>query len=125
MNGINSFCVVGRLTADPEIKELDGGNKVVNITLAVDRKYKDKDGNKITDFIPFALWGKQAENISKISKKGSLVNLDGCINIKEIEVDGQKSKSIFLKVENYQHLVAAKECSNNLENIVSDEKVMA
>ena len=41
MSSINKFCVMGRLVRDPEIKETENGNKVANITLAVDREYKD------------------------------------------------------------------------------------
>ena len=49
MSSINKFCVMGRLVRDPELKELENGNKVTNISLAVDRDYKDKEGNKITN----------------------------------------------------------------------------
>ena len=47
MSSINKFCVMGRLVKDPELRELDNGNKVANVTIAVDRSYKDKEGNKI------------------------------------------------------------------------------
>ena len=69
MSSINKFCVMGRLVRDPEIKETENGNKVANITLAVDREYKDKEGKKITDFLNYSLWNKDAENIKNYSKR--------------------------------------------------------
>ena len=77
MSSINKFCVMGRLVRDPELKELENGNKVANISLAVDRDYKDKEGNKITDFLNYSLWNKDAERICEFSKKGAIVCLEG------------------------------------------------
>ena len=74
MNSMNKFITIGRLTKDPEIKELENGNKVSNITLAVDRPYKDKEGNKITDFLSYSLWNKDAERLCKLSSKGALIS---------------------------------------------------
>lgn len=45
-----NFITIGRLVEDPELKELENGNKVVNFTLAVDREYKSKDGKKNNGF---------------------------------------------------------------------------
>ena len=82
---MNKICVVGRLTKDPELKEVKDGAKVVNITLAIDRDYKDKNGNKVTDFVNFSLWNDLAERITKLSNKGSLISLEGYLTSKEIE----------------------------------------
>ena len=49
---MNNFCAVDRLTSAPEYKKTLNGTSVVRFTLAIDRQFKDKDGNKITDFIP-------------------------------------------------------------------------
>ena len=90
MSSINKFCVMGRLVRDPEIKETENGNKVANITLAVDRDYKDKDGNKITDFLTYSLWNKDAERIKNYSAKGSHVVLEGTFNDKVLELENGK-----------------------------------
>lgn len=122
MNSMNRITVVGRLTKDPELKELENGSKVANVTLAVDREYKDKDGKKPTDFLPFALWGKNAENICEISKKGSLICLEGYSTMREIEKDGKKDYVFTPVITNYKHLALKKDYSNdNIPEIEQEE----
>lgn len=111
MNSMNEFNVVGRLVRDPEIKELENGNKVCNITLAVDREYRDKEDNKITDYLDFALWNKDAERLMKLSKQGALIHLEGAMQPKDIEVGEQKIRTINLKVNKYKHLANKKDLS--------------
>lgn len=119
MSSINKFCVMGRLVRDPEIKETENGNKVANITLAVDREYKDKEGKKITDFLNYSLWNKDAENIKNYSKKGSHVILEGTFNDKVIELeDGKKIHTFNPVVTKYQSI----ENINKIDNEISDEK---
>ena len=116
MNSINKFCVMGRLVRDPELKELENGNKVANVTLAVDRDYKDKEGNKITDFLNYALWNKDAEKINDCSKKGAIVYLEGSFNDKEIEVEGKKIHTFSPVVEEYRHIANAKNMDSEVVN---------
>lgn len=119
MSSINKFCVMGRLVRDPEIKETENGNKVANITLAVDREYKDKEEKKITDFLNYSLWNKDAENIKNYSKKGSHVVLEGTFNDKVIELeDGKKIHTFNPVVTKYQSI----ENINKIDNEISDEK---
>lgn len=119
MSSINKFCVMGRLVRDPEIKETENGNKVANITLAVDREYKDKEGKKITDFLNYSLWNKDAENIKNYSKNGSHVVLEGTFNDKVIELeDGKKIHTFNPVVTKYQSI----ENINKIDNEISDEK---
>ena len=116
MNSINKFCVMGRLVRDPELKELENGNKVANVTLAVDRDYKDKDGNKITDFLNYSLWNKDAERINDFSKKGAIVYLEGSFNDREIEVEGKKIHTFNPVVDEYRHIANAKNMDSEIEN---------
>ena len=119
MSSINKFCVMGRLVRDPEIKETENGNKVANITLAVDRDYKDKDGNKITDFLNYSLWNKDSERIKNYSAKGSHVVLEGTFNDKVIELDdGKKIHTFNPVVTKYQSV----ENINKIDNKISDVK---
>ncbi|MBQ4584046.1 MAG: single-stranded DNA-binding protein [Bacilli bacterium] len=124
MNSMNEFNVVGRLVRDPEIKELENGNKVCNITLAVDREYRDKEDNKITDYLDFALWNKDAERIMKLSKQGALIHLEGAMQPKDIEVAEQKIRTINLKVNKYKHLANKKDLSTEpIEETKTEEMV--
>lgn len=122
MSSINKFCVMGRLVRDPELKELENGKKVSNVTLAVDRDYKDKEENTITDFLNYTLWDKTAENICNISKKGSIVCFEGYFNDKVIEVADKKIHTFNPVVEKYKHIAHAKNMNSEVE--VSNETEM-
>ena len=89
---------------------------MANVTLAVDRDYKDKEGNKITDFLNYALWNKDAEKINDFSKKGAIVYLEGSFNDKEIEVEGKKIHTFSPVVEEYRHIANAKNMDSEVVN---------
>lgn len=74
---LNQIIVVGRLVSDPEIKETKNGKKVTDITLAVPRSYRNKEGVYDTDFIPVRLFAKIAETTNEYCKKGDLVGAKG------------------------------------------------
>lgn len=76
---MNNVSLTGRITKDPELKTTPNGNSYLMFTIAVDRGYKDKDGNKNTDFLPCVAWNNQAEFISKYVKKGNLIEVTGQI----------------------------------------------
>lgn len=89
---MNHVTLIGRLTADPELKFTQGGAAYCNFTLAVDRR-ADKDGNKSADFIPCVVWNKTAENLAKFKSKGDQIAVDGRIQIDSYEKDGQRRYS--------------------------------
>lgn len=112
---MNRFCVSGHLTKDPELKTLENENKVANITIAIDRDYKDKDGKKITDFLHYALWNKDAERLVKLSKKGALIELGGYCVTKEVETKDGKIPVMSPIVDNYKHLCNSKDSINEID----------
>ena len=85
---MNSLVLTGRVTNDLIVKEV-GGSSLVNLTLAVDRDYKDKTGEKITDFFDVTVWRQQADFIGKYGKKGDLVGITGQIQKRSYEKDGK------------------------------------
>lgn len=74
---MNIFCGVGRLTSAPEYKKTPNGTSLVRFTLAVERQFKDKDGNKITDFIPCQAWRQTADFMQQYINKGDMVSITG------------------------------------------------
>ena len=72
----NKVILMGRLTADPELKQTQSGTVVTSFNLAVDRKY-NKDEEKKCDFITIVAWKQTAEFICKYFKKGSAILLCG------------------------------------------------
>lgn len=86
---MNIVTLVGRMTAQAELKEVNS-KQVVNGQLAVNRAYKDDDGSRPTDFIPFVAWGATAGVLAKHTAKGSLVGLEGELRTRTYDKDGQK-----------------------------------
>ena len=74
---LNQIVLVGRLVQGLEIKELENGNKVTNITLAVPRSYKNSNGEYETDFIDCIVWNEMAENAAEFCKKGDIIGVRG------------------------------------------------
>ena len=82
---LNSVCLMGRLTADPELKSTQSGVSVCNFRIAVDRTYTPKGQEKQTDFINIVTWRQQAEFVSKYFSKGRLIGIDGSIQTRNYE----------------------------------------
>ena len=75
---MNHIVLIGRLVRDADLKILGNGS-VLNFTIAVDRGYKDKDGNKQTDFIPVVSFNK--DKIADYMLKGKMVAISGSLQI--------------------------------------------
>ena len=80
MNAIkNRVQLIGHVGNDPEIKNLDGGQKVANLTIATNESYKNDKGEKVeqTEWHKVVAWGKTAEIIEKYVTKGKEIAIDG------------------------------------------------
>ena len=82
---LNQVVLVGRLTKDPEVRELEDGKKVSSITLAVQRTYKNEEGVYEADFINIDLWNGIAQNTSEYCKKGDIIGVKGSIKTNSYE----------------------------------------
>ncbi len=93
---INNVILVGRLTADPEVRELESGIVVCNITLAVTRSFKNISGESEVDFIRCSLWEGIANVAGEYCKKGSMVGIKGRLISKDnfVILEGGESKNI-------------------------------
>ncbi len=109
---MNQMIIVGRLTKDPELKELENGTKVSNITLAVPRSYKNADGVYETDFIKCSLWKNIAENTANYCQKGDLVGIKGRVQTREVETENGKHSEMELVAEKVTFLSSSKEKEN-------------
>lgn len=87
---MNKIIIIGRMTREPELRYTPTGKEVCKITVAVDRKYKNKDGEYGTDFINVTIWNKLAETVAKYTKKGMQVAVEGSLEIDSYEKDGTK-----------------------------------
>lgn len=93
---LNQIVLVGRLTNEPTIEELESGKKVSNITLAVQRPYKNTEGIYETDLIPITLWQGIAENTISYVHQGDLIGVKGRMQVKDEKLDIVAEKVTFL-----------------------------
>ena len=76
---MNRVCLIGRLTAKPELRTTSNNLSTTRFTLAVNRNFSNAQGEREADFITIVAWRKQAENICQYLDKGSLVSVEGRI----------------------------------------------
>lgn len=95
---INNVTLMGRLTADPELKTTTNGKEYTRFTVAVDRGYAKKGEDRKTDFIDCQAWGNAALFITKYFWKGQMIALTGEIRTETYEKDGVKRKAYTVNV---------------------------
>ena len=82
---INNVVLIGRLTRDVELRYTPQNQAVGQFTLAVNRNFKNQNGEYDADFINCVIWGKSAENFANWTKKGSLVGITGRVQTRNYE----------------------------------------
>lgn len=89
---LNKVFIIGNLTRDPELKSLPSGMQVATFSVATNRVYKDRDGNKqeSAEFHNIVVFGRQAETSAQYLKKGSGALIEGRLQTRSWEQDGQK-----------------------------------
>lgn len=98
---LNKVFIMGRLTADPELRRTNNGTAVTSLTLAVDRDFKNADGTKDTDFISVVAWRNQAEFLAKYFGKGRMAVVEGRLQIRDwTDKDGNKRRTAEVVADN-------------------------
>lgn len=87
---MNKIIIIGRMTRDPELKITPKGVSLCKITVAVDRKYKDSQGERKTDFFNIVIWNKLADTVAEYTKKGLQVAVEGSVELNNYMKDGEK-----------------------------------
>lgn len=88
---MNKAILIGRLTADPETRTTQSGVSVCKFTLAVDRRFRDADGNRQADFIPVIAWRQLADLCERYLAKGNKCAVVGSIQTRTYDAqDGSK-----------------------------------
>lgn len=95
---MNVCALMGRLTADPELRQTGNGNSVVSFTVAVDRQYSKEE--KQADFINVVAWRGTAEFIEKHFKKGQMIAVEGRIQTRKYEDKDGNNRTAFEVVAN-------------------------
>jgi len=102
---INNTTLVGRLTRNPELRYTGSGIAVCSFNLAVERNYKNSQGERETDFINCVVWRGTAETLANFAVKGSLIGVTGNIQTRNYENnEGQTIYVTEVVVDNFQML---------------------
>ena len=115
---INMVMLVGRLVNEPEVVERENNLKLSRVTLAVNRKFKDKDGTYHTDFIDCTLWDNIAKNAVEFCKTGDIVGVKGRIQSVNYEKDGKIIYGLEVIAEKITFLSNKKDSEEKQKNIV-------
>lgn len=101
----NKVIIMGNLTRDPEVKALPSGNSAARLSVAVNRQFSDKDGNKREEvtFVEVDAFGKQAEVIGKFFSKGKPILVEGRLKLDQWEdkKTGEKKSRLGVVLENF------------------------
>jgi len=118
---LNQVILVGRLVKTPDLFLADSGKKGTVITLAVNRAFKNLNGEYDTDFLDCTLWTGIAENTAEYCKKGDVIGIRGRLQSRIVEKeDGTKYKKVEIIADKVTFLSTGK-ANNEGENIVLDE----
>ena len=121
---MNNITIHGRLTKDPVMGSFGDGKFKTNFTVAVDRSFTDKDGNRMTDYFNCVAFGKQAEVIDKHFKKGNGITVTGEMqNNKYTDKDGNNRDFWQIKVDKFDFEFAKREEAPKAETPEAEEDV--
>lgn len=107
---LNTAILMGRLTADPELRYTTSNIPVTSFTLAIDRAYKNGEERQ-TDFINIVAWRQRAEFVSKWFKKGQLVAVEGSIQTRRYTDKDGNNRTAFEVVANNVHFAEKRDAS--------------
>src|SRR5665213_1269168 len=94
--GLNQVTLMGNLTRDPELRQTPNGQNVTSFSLALNRAYKDASGEwqEVTDYIDIVCWGPLAERVAQYLSKGRRCLVQGRLQSRSWEQDGQKRNKV-------------------------------
>ena len=119
---MNKVFLIGRLAADPELRQTGDGKNVTDFTIAVTRPYSGKESEVQTDWIDIVAWRHTAEFICKYFQKGSPIVVEGSIQTRVWEdKEGKKRKTVEVLAENVEFTPRTKESSEG-ESPVADDR---
>lgn len=119
---MNKVILIGRLTANPELRYTTSNNAVTTFSIAVDRNFKNENGNKEADFINIVAWNKKAELIHQYLKKGDRVGISGRLQVRKYQNERGENRYVtevvleeieFLKNKQKEQMVENKVNTNN------------
>jgi single-strand DNA-binding protein len=125
MASLNKVLLMGNLTRDPELRYTPQGSAVVNLRMAINRRFKTQTGEmkEETCFVTVVAWGKQAETCSQYLTKGRPIFVEGRLQSRSWEAqDGQKRSTIEVRADRVQFLGKAQTSEAEEEAVLNKEE---
>ncbi|HFI0398388.1 TPA: single-stranded DNA-binding protein [Streptococcus suis] len=122
---INNVVLVGRMTRDAELRYTPSNQAVATFTLAVNRNFKNQNGEREADFVNCVIWRQQAENLVNWVKKGALVGVTGRIQTRSY--DNQQGQRVYVTevvAESFQLLESRGQQSNSQDGSFGNSSPM-
>jgi single-strand DNA-binding protein len=103
---INRVVLIGRLTRDPELRALPSGTSVCSLRIACNSSRRDAEGEftERPNYFDVSVYGASAESVSRYTRKGSRVGIDGRLEWREWETDQQKRQAVDIVADTVQFL---------------------
>lgn len=129
---MNKVFLIGNLTREPELKETNTGIAVCNFSIAVNRDYKDSNGNTPTDFFNIIVWRNRGETCARYLKKGNKVAVIGALQNRTYEDENGIKRHITDIIASDVEFLTPKNALGNEENrktiaelddVVEDDKL--
>lgn len=118
---MNQVILIGRLTKDPEIRYIaSSGTAVTTFSLAVNRDFKDKDGERKADFFNITVFGKIAENCANYLAKGNQCAVRGRLQNEQWEKDGEKRYATKIIADQVEFLTPKGQEKSDMSNNSDD-----
>ncbi len=105
MASLNKVLLIGNLTRDPDVKMMTNGRPVCNFGLALNRSYKDSEGNRKdeTTFVDVECFGPRAEAVGRFFTKGRAIFVEGRLKLDQWESkEGEKRSAIRVVLDNFE-----------------------
>jgi single-strand DNA-binding protein len=109
---LNRIILIGRVVVDPQLRFTGNGTAVTNVRIAVDRPYTNQQGEREADFIDVVCWRKLAEIVADNLGKGRLIAVDGRLQIRYYERDGQRHQAAEVYADTVRFLDGKRESSS-------------
>ena len=110
---INRAVVCGRLVRDPELRRTSNGTPVTSFTVAVNRTFKNSDGEQEADFINCVAWNKTAEIVDQYCSKGNLVGVEGRLQSRSYQDNQGNNRTVVEIVADQVQFMQSKDSSNH------------
>lgn len=110
---INRAVVCGRLVRDPELRRTANGTPVTSFTLAVNRTFKNADGEHEADFLNCVAWNKTAEIVEQFCRKGNLVGVDGRLQSRSYQDNRGNNRTVVEIIADQVQFMQSKDSGNH------------